>query len=82
MAGPFARTHVKTVARWSVREGTVSAQTRPVVMRGLEPHLPRILTRRKGGWGSGLIMDFFFAIHDVLLYTLNETVVVVYDPSP
>lgn len=27
-------------------------------------------------------MDFFFAIHDVLLYTLNETVVVVYDLSP
>jgi hypothetical protein len=37
VAGPFARTLVRIVERRSAKEGTVSAQTRPVVMRGLEP---------------------------------------------
>ena len=83
MAGPFARTHVRTVERWSVKEGTVSARTRPVVMRGLEARLQRMLIARKGGRGLrphyGLSFLRFVPAYDVV-YMLKETTVV-YDLS-
>jgi hypothetical protein len=36
--GPFARMLVRTAGIWSAKEGTVSAQTKLVGMRGHEPH--------------------------------------------
>ena len=55
--GPFARMLVRTAGIWSVKEETVSAQTKLVGMRGHEPHCLAVM-----GGGEVMCTAFIYEL--------------------